>query len=294
MLSNNSNRIPFGVKNNMLVDVSEVESGLVCDCTCPNCSAPLQARKGEVNQHHFSHDPNYDFGECYNACESSIHLMAKQIIEEERSFFFPEFKVTEQARDVNGKLHKESLVVQKQMRPTFDEVRKEVTIEDIRPDIVAKYLGQNYLIEVAVTHPVNATKKAKLRRIGLPTIEIKLNTMFSSKSKLKETILEELKFKTWLFHHDEERLRAIAKKKLAMTIRSIPKSAPLYRKKGKVTKTFQERYSKRPLLAPAEIKQFSTRQFLCEACRNIWSYTDVSYTVTHVECPHCSHHASAG
>lgn len=53
-----SNKIPFGLRDGRMVEVSEVESGLACRCVCPSCGQPLQARKGPIRTHYFAHDPS--------------------------------------------------------------------------------------------------------------------------------------------------------------------------------------------------------------------------------------------
>jgi hypothetical protein len=52
-------RIPFAINANTgeYVTVDEMPSGEQCGCICPSCKAPLSAKKGEVNQHHFAHKP---------------------------------------------------------------------------------------------------------------------------------------------------------------------------------------------------------------------------------------------
>lgn len=47
--------IPFGLKDDILVEVGEVSQGLACGCICPACRSPLVARHGQINIHHFAH-----------------------------------------------------------------------------------------------------------------------------------------------------------------------------------------------------------------------------------------------
>jgi hypothetical protein len=49
--------IPFAIRSTTgeLVSVDEVESGAACECICLSCEAPMVARKGPINQHHFAH-----------------------------------------------------------------------------------------------------------------------------------------------------------------------------------------------------------------------------------------------
>lgn len=74
--------VPFAYSTKLkkLVDVSEVLGGRSCECFCPSCNMKLLARKGEINEHHFSH-----FDKATNDCSYSYWVsvkdMAKQIFE---------------------------------------------------------------------------------------------------------------------------------------------------------------------------------------------------------------------
>ena len=72
-----------------LVHVDDVPSGLACDCTCPECGAQLIARKGEKRQNHFAHANGAD---CAGARMTALHMLAQQIIQEEKRIRKPWFK----------------------------------------------------------------------------------------------------------------------------------------------------------------------------------------------------------
>ena len=49
---------PFGLRDSnivMIEDISLDERGLKCNCVCPACKEPFEARLGEVRAHHFAH-----------------------------------------------------------------------------------------------------------------------------------------------------------------------------------------------------------------------------------------------
>ena len=96
------NKIPFGLRNGILVDVSEVESGLACNCVCPECKGKLQARKGFKVTHYFAHDPSSNVHNCRSAFETSVHLMAKQILSEEMYINFPNLFMKVENNDDDG------------------------------------------------------------------------------------------------------------------------------------------------------------------------------------------------
>ena len=51
-------RNPFALRDNKVVlieDISMQEKGLKCDCICPVCKEPFEAKMGDVRRHHFCH-----------------------------------------------------------------------------------------------------------------------------------------------------------------------------------------------------------------------------------------------
>ncbi|KWU01421.1 hypothetical protein APQ14_06860 [Vibrio toranzoniae] len=73
-------RIPFGMKDDKLFDVSEVERGRACECICPSCKQLLRANKGDLEKkiHYFSHDPkSQQEGEKRKDCEYSFFVAAR-------------------------------------------------------------------------------------------------------------------------------------------------------------------------------------------------------------------------
>lgn len=51
---------PFGLRasDNKIVlieDIDRMNNGLKCDCICPSCKEPFEARMGDIRRHHFAH-----------------------------------------------------------------------------------------------------------------------------------------------------------------------------------------------------------------------------------------------
>ena len=77
MVHNEKSTKPYALRNNSIVSISDVESGLKCGCVCPACWERLIAKKGKIMMHHFAY---YSGENCAYGYESSLHLAAKDII----------------------------------------------------------------------------------------------------------------------------------------------------------------------------------------------------------------------
>ena len=86
------NKIPFAIReaDRKIVSIEDVPRGLACACRCPSCDARLQARKGDVNEHHFAHhDSSAEL--CEFALETSIRLMLLETLGKIQSISTPDF-----------------------------------------------------------------------------------------------------------------------------------------------------------------------------------------------------------
>jgi len=74
-------KIPFAYSNahGRVVEIANVPSGRACDCLCPSCWQAVVARKGTVNQWHFSHDSTPESGPA-EECEISFLVSCRQFI----------------------------------------------------------------------------------------------------------------------------------------------------------------------------------------------------------------------
>lgn len=154
-------KLKYGLLDDTLISIEEVENGLACNCVCPHCKAPLIAKKGEKRVKHFAH---YKLADCNHGTESALHLMAKSIIVETCKIFVPYFPKTEYDFTYNGKV------------VTFEKAEPEKILSNsIRGDVVL-YNGSGYLnVEIKVTHEVDLSKTVELFNFGIPTIEVDLS-----------------------------------------------------------------------------------------------------------------------
>ncbi len=74
-------KLPFALRDGLIVEPHEVANGRACDCQCPGCGRALIAyNQGRKRVPHFGHVPSQDCGAI--ALESALHLAAKQVLRE--------------------------------------------------------------------------------------------------------------------------------------------------------------------------------------------------------------------
>lgn len=177
----NDVKLPFGLsqQQQQILHISEVPSGLACDCVCTGCEATLVARKGKRNAHHFAHHKTDD---CGRALESALHLFAKELIGQSRKLLLPSVLICDDQR---------THLVCEAKEISFDSVVLEQKIDAIRPDIIATLNGRDLLIEVAVTHFCGDDKIQKIKELGLSAIEIDLSDIpwEATKEEITDAIL---------------------------------------------------------------------------------------------------------
>jgi hypothetical protein len=194
-------KIPFGLKKKRLVEVEEVLSGLRCGCVCPGCKKDLIARKGEVNAHHFAHAHIKDGDLCEYGAETAIHLMAKQIICEEKAIFAPSTVVEKKDHDDQGRSHSASREAHREGTLVFDVAASEQSLGAITPDILASIGEEQFIVEVAVTHFCDKSKISECRKNGYNVLEIDLKAFtktLPTKDSLRKYIIGNASGRTWL------------------------------------------------------------------------------------------------
>lgn len=184
-----NNSIPFGKKDGKLYSPDEVSKGLDCGCVCPECNAKLIACKGNIRKHHFRHQA-LGYANCG---QTAIHLMAKQMIAEEKRIVVPVPK--------RANYH---------IFDAFEEIKLEKAVldsgdyEGIFPDIVGEYRGKKIFIEINICHKFDEQKKKKIRHTGISCLEINLSDSDDSESipkyKIRKIIFKEHHRLKWIFN----------------------------------------------------------------------------------------------
>lgn len=166
-----------------LVHVDDVAKGAKCACRCPHCDAPLYAKNaGTQREHHFAHAHGH---ECEGAYESSLHLLAKEILQETGRIMLPKS---------NGGHFPTSSV-----RIRNVEIEKWDDYYGIRPDAEGiMENGERLLIEFYVSHKVDGKKRQIIVDKHLKCIEIDINYQALDKAELKEFLTGNDEDRKWI------------------------------------------------------------------------------------------------
>ena len=234
----------YGRKDGRIVSIQDIpfeEYGLRCGCTCVQCGELLEAcsiRPDNLREAHFKHrkSTRETTDEPRLACspdwanESGLHLLAKEIIEEEQCIAVPAIgaisanRIARISEDMGGvpllPVGWSTVSVrdiqsnQEDSKIYASEVFSEYRIDgnDKSQTVIADlFLNANdfgpLCIELFVTHRVPAAKKRAVWSQGIPMLEIDLSDFYKdggcvSKEKLKEFLLESTNHREWVYHKD--------------------------------------------------------------------------------------------
>ena len=162
-MRNKDPKLTYALKSGILVHIDSVESGNACNCICPKCQKSLCAkkkRKLDGHQSHFAHSKDSD---CHGYYMTTLHLLAEQIIQEEKAVMAPAYKEI------------------KEQRLSFKKIEVEQRNErkDLQPDVVGETDdGLRWFIEIRNTHEVDEVKKKKLIESNITCLEIDVRGQF--------------------------------------------------------------------------------------------------------------------
>lgn len=202
-------KLPFGWRDGEYIHISLVGRGLKCNCRCPGCKADLVAKKGDDTAHHFAHRAK---SVCSYKPETALHDYAKRLIARQQEFTTPTLHVVVQD-DIYRFLVEESLSGKKHsvLSGVFEQGFKEIV-----PDVQFETDAGLLFVEVAVTHFVDREKRTKLRRYGIPTVEIDISSIAldAPLGEIEQAVLSKMSLRKWAFHPDEFDLQSRLRKKL--------------------------------------------------------------------------------
>lgn len=286
-----------------MLEVAEVASGLACSCVCPACNQPLLARKGKKNIHHFAHYSSDGAQSCTGALETSVHRMAKQIIDEDKSLLLPELIIERSAEDKFGITHSEEIGIEDSGTRVFERVDLERRLDEIRPDIIGYIDESPLLIEIAVTSFVGKEKKGLIQKLCLPAIEIDLHSAdyATTKEELRGLLNSESTKKEWLSNPKAIEAKKLLKSRLDDKIRHINEVESQRVKDPLDLSTTSIRSSSPTDSSSVPRRDFpfeghgETRWFYCESCTAVFELpvSVAPASIPMVTCPGCSSSVSA-
>ena len=211
-------------ENNKLVNIEQVERGLACQCTCFECGEAVIARKGEIKEHHFAHASNK--ASCTINPESVLHKYAKEVILESMGLMLPALPESDNEA----------------AWWTFENLLPEFSLGLIRPDLIGYFDGEPILIEIAVTHFIDAEKLKRIEVLKSKCIQIDLSPLLKSDIAIpsieaKQQILENIENRRWVYPFPSEETSAQQK---ATNPTHVPATSHMTSSQQNTTPTWQD------------------------------------------------------
>jgi len=289
------NLIPFGLcaTTGKLLDISEVERGIKCNCICPSCDTPLVARQANITWH-FAHGSRKVYKKTKQKCDYSffvsIRMMARQVIGSEISLKVPSY--TETIKQINKSTGRNDSL---EFKITNEgEVKlTDIAIEETYHGVAVDFIGSigRYQIVVYLSHHGRDVPEELLEMPGeqCGILEISLNgvgQLFSGikkggesfKSLLRNYIIENSVSKTWLGHPRYQKCLSEAQKQLVGL---------------QLQKTVEHREMEALGLSPQNVRERTLQDlkkitvvFECISCNISWRGYDQGIN----NCPNCETH----
>ncbi|WP_100915928.1 competence protein CoiA family protein [Pseudoalteromonas spongiae] len=172
-------------RNNLgtLVHIDDVPSGLACECYCPDCGARLEARKGPVNRHHFSHDQrDAKFQNCSYGPETELHLALKRLLQQKMKAIIPTAYSSNKTVVIN-----------------LDSSQLETCYPSsaYRCDVETVFRGEPIYFEIKVTHATGKDKLDFIKVNNFNVVEVSTPSDANINNETLEEIFQRSEFK-WL------------------------------------------------------------------------------------------------
>lgn len=192
-MSKKSINLINAIKDNMLVSIHDVASGIKCGCVCPSCGEALIAKKGQKMSHHFAHASGKT---CEYGYETSLHLTAKELLSKSKSITVPAVYLNFQQTNKHSELISESMEIK------IDHVELEMQTGTIIPDVVVYSGKKHFFIEIFVTHKTDNEKLVKIKSLDTSTIEIDLSKFNKAitTEELRDILLSDNANKKWIYN----------------------------------------------------------------------------------------------
>jgi ssDNA-binding Zn-finger/Zn-ribbon topoisomerase 1 len=162
-------KLPFALRREQPVHISEVNSGKQNDCLCPECGKPLIAKKGSLITHHFAHDSR-------TTCnfETILHRVAKLLIRDAIARAIGEGKPlpVKWRCDYCKDEHSGNLVKK------AAAVKLEQALGPVRPDLLLVSASDTPIaaIEVVVSHPPEFAARRFYRENDIELLVVRIES----------------------------------------------------------------------------------------------------------------------
>ena len=204
-----------------VIHISDAESGRK-GYFCLGCGGIMQAKKGKIKIHHFSHEPKdvTRIGKCTYSDETYRHKLAKEILQRIKQIKVPaiyKFPPKDFAGVANRIKDSETIYASKVGIELCFYESEDGTIkytnsgnwtEDdkkfliIKPDVTF-FDSENkpiLFIEIVATHKVNDEKSSKIRKLGINTVEVTIPK--DSAAEIEDTFYKTERTK-WIYNNEE-------------------------------------------------------------------------------------------
>ena len=189
----NDRRIPYALNSkDELVSINSIKAsglrGLACNCRCPKCKEPLEARIGEgIRAPYFAHSKHSN---CHGAMMTILHRRSIDLIEKYKMVMVPECYAFPPRKLEFIKV----------------EVEKREDRNDMQPDVVGiTDDGKRWAIEIRNTHEVGIEKRNKIIESGLACLEIDVRKQ--SVETLENFMFNQTDCRKWINNpYDDESL----------------------------------------------------------------------------------------
>lgn len=168
-------------RDGKLVHIGSVQNGLDCGCICPFCHMELIAKNnGQHRAKHFAHKGDV----CTAYYETALHMLAKEIVKEEKTVMLPAYKNLESTK-----------ICFKEV-----EVEERKDSSKLQPDCVGiAEDGLRIHVEFFVTHKVDERKKEIIEKNVINCVEIRIPNDFPlDYEKLKDFIENKNEGRVWI------------------------------------------------------------------------------------------------
>jgi hypothetical protein len=202
---------PYGIaKDGSVVLASDptLKRGLACGCTCPPpCGARLELHRGEIISPYFAHE---DGADCATATQTALHMLAKEVLQEEMRLKLPPLRVypSEQLGPWVLRKHVSRSIVSAQTIQA-DKVTLERKLGGIIPDVLFQIRDRSLVVEIRVSHAIDAEKKTKIEEMEIAAVEFDFSEMnrIVEKKDIKDALILGQRvpgqgWGEWVYHPD--------------------------------------------------------------------------------------------